>query len=1238
MAKIIGNTTATPNPKPDWNQTDETKANYIKNKPFGAEAIETPVGELYADSGKLIADGQMYQYNHSLGIIAGETYMATAYVGETMYGQLPLTALDNSSLGSELPEGVIALCIMESDGSVDTLVGFDNCIVDDGNPIYSNSHCLIGNMDDTITKIVIEGLEGTYERVVYHKLPNEYVDVAVDKTFNPQSLNAQSGAAVEQAIDDVTNKFPRNVITQLSTLTTLGDQHIKVSYAGGNSSTHPTSSFYNVYTEGIGLNSDLNTTKKDTIVNAINENVDNIEQVSTELSELEDSMINTVASNINGDGIFVNYDITTENIDMTTVTSYPLPASQPPTKFFHTWLPDSTAGKVVVTGTPFGFMWFDCNTYQLHEIKNGVHSILYDYSHHQYKSVIDNFIKTYPYLYLHVQMKGTKYTTGNQMYIVGMNYGEKKVLKFWNMTNGMVQLLDFNSTSLGDFVNLKSFDSLGYRMPLGSAYNHKAGCWHSQPAKCIVDNENKPGIIAFMPYSSSAGGTISFGQADWSNAQSVWNNSTTYSTNRTLMRALDVDGVEQLKITNSYGENTYIGIDNNEHSAYYVLNEDVCICLSSSRELLYRSFVDGSVIQRIAIDTTTDLFTSNLQFCSLCIYGNTLYAFNRGYLYAIDYLNEHPLAIKTRFGDCNLSDQFTGMNIVNDCLAVFDLHRGTTNNYLSTALVRQTIDEAIKQPDWNQNDSEQMDYIQNRPFYSEEVPTEYITLPYSNVDADLGVGAYGKTLELALGSTYTVDLVTESGTTTLNLVAMELSDASTGISGAIGLTDDDGFVLYDGMVVDADGNFVAGEGVLYEMSDTTVKVLIHGFDGVETVHHKIPTEYVEQGDWAENDQESSAYIKNRTHYKEEVEVDYLILPYAEPIPGLGLAPYGRKIGLELNTSYNIEVEVDGQIVTLPATTSEMPKDFFGVVIPGVVYLYQRDLNLHMLDGIEGDFATGTITGTDNCYYNFVDVLTKIKIHGVKGVDTKYHKLPKEYYDISEVDQVFNPESKNAQSGIAVQEAIDNYNNSLIITTEKLVDKSVTTEKLVDKSVDFTKLADNSVGTSQLMNKSVTSNKLQPGIPYGILAAGQKIQTQGTTGEIAYMMFSVEPSWEELFIMGRIKPSFSGEQYFCIDHSSIPGSNHLVQLPIDTTNIEEFAVGCLIRKMSSNNTLGTLDIHLYKSGSKFYAPETYAEKTIPFCKIPTSGNAICLYLKDGDTESFLGETSIEIYIEKQERYS
>lgn len=39
MAKIIGNTTATPNPCPDWNQTDKTKADYIKNKPTVGDGL-----------------------------------------------------------------------------------------------------------------------------------------------------------------------------------------------------------------------------------------------------------------------------------------------------------------------------------------------------------------------------------------------------------------------------------------------------------------------------------------------------------------------------------------------------------------------------------------------------------------------------------------------------------------------------------------------------------------------------------------------------------------------------------------------------------------------------------------------------------------------------------------------------------------------------------------------------------------------------------------------------------------------------------------------------------------------------------------------------------------------------------------------------------------------------------------------------------------------------------------------
>lgn len=41
MVKIIGNTTATPNPRPDWAQTDENKADFIKNKNIVEDNIDT---------------------------------------------------------------------------------------------------------------------------------------------------------------------------------------------------------------------------------------------------------------------------------------------------------------------------------------------------------------------------------------------------------------------------------------------------------------------------------------------------------------------------------------------------------------------------------------------------------------------------------------------------------------------------------------------------------------------------------------------------------------------------------------------------------------------------------------------------------------------------------------------------------------------------------------------------------------------------------------------------------------------------------------------------------------------------------------------------------------------------------------------------------------------------------------------------------------------------------------------
>lgn len=66
MTKIIGNTTATPNPRPDWTQTDETKADYIKNKP--TILTETDVREIIAETdsgGGTVVDSVQSDWNQT---------------------------------------------------------------------------------------------------------------------------------------------------------------------------------------------------------------------------------------------------------------------------------------------------------------------------------------------------------------------------------------------------------------------------------------------------------------------------------------------------------------------------------------------------------------------------------------------------------------------------------------------------------------------------------------------------------------------------------------------------------------------------------------------------------------------------------------------------------------------------------------------------------------------------------------------------------------------------------------------------------------------------------------------------------------------------------------------------------------------------------------------------------------------------------------------------------------------
>lgn len=76
MARIIGNTTATPMPVPDWNQTDERKADYIKNKPNIPSNIGDRLAEIEAQIGDILYE--------AISITSFKSSVSSAEMGSTV--------------------------------------------------------------------------------------------------------------------------------------------------------------------------------------------------------------------------------------------------------------------------------------------------------------------------------------------------------------------------------------------------------------------------------------------------------------------------------------------------------------------------------------------------------------------------------------------------------------------------------------------------------------------------------------------------------------------------------------------------------------------------------------------------------------------------------------------------------------------------------------------------------------------------------------------------------------------------------------------------------------------------------------------------------------------------------------------------------------------------------------------------------------------------------------------------
>ena len=172
--------------------------------------------------------------------------------------------------------------------------------------------------------------------------------------------------------------------------------------------------------------------------------------------------------------------------------------------------------------------------------------------------------------------------------------------------------------------------------------------------------------------------------------------------------------------------------------------------------------------------------------------------------------------------------------------------------------VRQTGGGGV-QPDWNQNDSTQPDYVKNRPFYTGD-PVETVLVEESTVSFSFSenegvyMGELRSTFSATFGETYKVSwdgtvyectCIDFSGMTAIGNLSIAGAGSDTG----------------EPFVVAVDN----GQGIAIGTADTSAS---HTFSISEFAPEvvKIDKKYLVQPDWNQNDSTQPDYVKNRPFY------------------------------------------------------------------------------------------------------------------------------------------------------------------------------------------------------------------------------------------------------------------------------------------------------------------------------------------------------------------------------------
>lgn len=174
------------------------------------------------------------------------------------------------------------------------------------------------------------------------------------------------------------------------------------------------------------------------------------------------------------------------------------------------------------------------------------------------------------------------------------------------------------------------------------------------------------------------------------------------------------------------------------------------------------------------------------------------------------------------------------------------------------------VEEQIVQSDWNVNDPESAEYIQNRPFYTDD-PVETVVVKETSVEIAEAGGHVEDLLSYMLveGETY---IVTWNGVSYECIARNSNSGWGEIYIGNQSVASD--FWEFPETIESNEPFFIItyAPDSLSEINASEAGTHTFSITHIVSTVYKIESKYLTQSDWNENDPMSAAYVQNRTHY------------------------------------------------------------------------------------------------------------------------------------------------------------------------------------------------------------------------------------------------------------------------------------------------------------------------------------------------------------------------------------